>query len=482
MSASRERKKRMNQPEVVVTEAPKKKGMSKGLKRVLTVVVAAVLIAAIVFLGMVSTGFFQKYTTAAVANGHKLTPAMVNYFYANAYTQMQSYMGTLLDTSIPLSEQEYTGDEYDTWADYMLDYAVSTAANTYAIYDEAVANGHTLSAEAQATIASELEMVDAYSTMYGFANGNSFLAGQYGMGCNMKNYEEYLTVNMMASDYSASIADSLTYTQEEIDARYNANPQAYDGVTYHFLSLTPDMFPDAEDGMAAAEEAAKTIAEASEGDVDTFMSMASDYTTATTLREDYTVASCAEAYREWIADEARQEGDVMYAANGDTGYVVVYFIQHEDHNFQMPVVRHILVGVSDTTDAEAMAAAEEEANAILDEFLAGEQTEQAFADLALVHSDDNGEEGGLIEGIAPGVMVVNFEDWAYAPHEIGDTGVIETEYGYHVMYFNGYGETYHNYMIESAMMNEDFSAWNTEVTGDVTYTVNESASRYIVDL
>ena len=84
MSASRERKKRMNQPEVVVTEAPKKKGMSKGLKRVLTVVVAVVLIAAIVFLGMVSTGFFQKYTTAAVANGHKLTPAMVNYFYANA--------------------------------------------------------------------------------------------------------------------------------------------------------------------------------------------------------------------------------------------------------------------------------------------------------------------------------------------------------------------------------------------------------------
>ena len=77
MSASREKKNRQNQPVVTPAEAPKK-GMSKGLKRTLAIVIAVVLVAAIAYFGMITTGFFEKNTTAAIANGHKLSPAMLN--------------------------------------------------------------------------------------------------------------------------------------------------------------------------------------------------------------------------------------------------------------------------------------------------------------------------------------------------------------------------------------------------------------------
>ena len=36
-----------------------------------------------------------------------------------------------------------------------------------------------------------------------------------------------------------------------------------------------------------------------------------------------------------------------------------------------------------------------------------------------------------------GQMVQEFEDWCFAKHEVGDTGVVKTMYGYHVMYYVG---------------------------------------------
>lgn len=487
MSASREKKKRTVQPETSVTAEAPKKNTGKALKRVLTVVIAVVLVAAIVFLGMVSTGFFQQHLTAAVVDGHKLSPAVLNYYYTNAYRTVQNYMGSAMDTSKPLSEQEYTGDGYDTWADYVLDYAGSLAANTYAIYDEAVSKGFTMPEDSQSSIDNELAMISAYATMYGYSNANAFLTAQYGAGCNASNYKDYLTVTTLASAYSTSIANSLTYTQEQIDARYNENPEAYDGVTYHFFSVTPSLFPDETDTDAAmklCEEAAKDIAEKGKNDEQGFTDavLSYDESATSTLREDYTVGSCAESYREWIADDARQEGDTTYVANGDTGYIAIYFVRHEDHTYQMPVVRHILISVSDTSDTTAMENAKSKATSILTEYEAGEHTEEAFAALAKEYSDDNADEGGLIEGIAPGVMVQNFEDWAYADHQIGDTGVIETEYGYHVMYFQGYGQTYQDYMVETAMKNDDYNAWSTSVTENASYTINDSVKRFLVKL
>ena len=112
-------------------------------------------------------------------------------------------------------------------------------------------------------------------------------------------------------------------------------------------------------------------------------------------------------------------------------------------------VRHILVypegadGANISTEEfsdEAWAAAEESAQAILDEFLAGDRSEDSFAALANEHSQDPGsnQNGGLYEGVKEGEMVQTFNDWCFdADRKVGDTGIVKTNYGYHVMYFSG---------------------------------------------
>ena len=74
---------------------------------------------------------------------------MVNYFYKGAYSNMQSqygdFMSYLLDTNTPLDEQTYDEESGQTWADFFTEQGLTTAAEVYAIADEAKANGYTLS-------------------------------------------------------------------------------------------------------------------------------------------------------------------------------------------------------------------------------------------------------------------------------------------------------------------------------------------------
>ena len=84
------------------------------------------------------------------------------------------------------------------------------------------------------------------------------------------------------------------------------------------------------------------------------------------------------------------------------------------------------------TDAESY----NEAIEILTSYLEGDKTEDQFAALAKLHTDDsNGEQGGLYEDVPVGQMVSEFEGWALAEgREAGDVGIVETTYGYHIMY------------------------------------------------
>lgn len=111
--------------------------------------------------------------------------------------------------------------------------------------------------------------------------------------------------------------------------------------------------------------------------------------------------------------------------------------------------RHILVQVKGgTTDEngtttyseEDWATCEADAQAILDQWLAGDKTEESFAALATEKTEDPGSQttGGLYENIYEGQMVEPFEKWCFdEAREYGDYGLVQTSYGYHVMYYVG---------------------------------------------
>ena len=114
----------------------------------------------------------------------------------------------------------------------------------------------------------------------------------------------------------------------------------------------------------------------------------------------------------------------------------------------MVSVRHILVIPTEqnedgTYTDEAWAEAEQKAQALLDEWKAGEATEDSFAALANENSEDPGSSsnGGLYEDVYPGQMVDSFDEWCFDDaRKTGDTGIVKTDYGYHVMYYVSKGE------------------------------------------
>lgn len=100
-------------------------------------------------------------------------------------------------------------------------------------------------------------------------------------------------------------------------------------------------------------------------------------------------------------------------------------------------VRHILLKPTDDTD-EAKEACKKQAEDLLNQWLAGDRSEDSFAELANTHSADPGSNtvGGLYEYVTEGRMVQTFNDWCFdASRKTGDYGIVETSYGYHVMYF-----------------------------------------------
>ena len=110
-------------------------------------------------------------------------------------------------------------------------------------------------------------------------------------------------------------------------------------------------------------------------------------------------------------------------------------------------VRHILIKIEGGTTGDdgttvysddEWEACREKAQKLLDDWLAGEATEDNFAKLAQEHSADAGSKdyGGLYTGLDKDTnFVKEFVDWYMAEGRmVGDYGLIKTSYGYHIMY------------------------------------------------
>ena len=221
--------------------------------------------------------------------------------------------------------------------------------------------------------------------------------------------------------------------------------------------------------------------------------------------EDKLYSSINSLMQEWIRDSARKDGDITAIKSTTTekdddgndvetlrGYYIVMFKSVNDNTdaYGTVNVRHILVkfeggttstSTGQTTYSQAEKdAAKADATKILDEWLKGAKTEDSFAELAKKYTDDsNGDAGGLYEEIYRDQMVTAFNDWCFdITRQAGDYGMVETEYGWHVMFFSsGSDINYRDYMVTNDKLAIDMEAWQKSLVDAISLT--EKTTKYV---
>lgn len=176
----------------------------------------------------------------------------------------------------------------------------------------------------------------------------------------------------------------------------------------------------------------------------------------------------------WLSDEATKTGDgkVFDKSSEDEYAKAVYLVTEAMHLdvSETKDVAHILIKVAENAAASTKAEAKAKAEKVLDEFLAGEQTKEAFEKLAETYNEDS---GCVYENVTNGQMVESFDAWTFdAARKTGDTAVVETEFGYHVMYFIGEGEAPYYSAALSAYSDDKYALLIKELT-EKHVTVNQ---------
>ena len=546
MSASDKKKLRKEQNAAAMTE--KQLQAQKDAKKLkaytATFVVVMVLVLAImvgIFVRTPIAGAISRGTHSITVGSHKLSSADLSYYYVdtiinhyNEYINNYGDYGAMyaqwmegINFASPVGDQEKDKESGQTWADYYIEEAISTAKNVYAMYDKAIADPDFKLSESDQEYLDEFEeYVEMSATVSGYSSAAGYLRGRYGAGANMKTFKEYSEVSLIASEYYNAHQESLDYTTDDYDTYAEDKYNEYSSYTYAIYEVTASKFLTGgtttkdEDGKEtitysdeekkAAEEAAKTAADAlavaENNTIDALnkaikaMEINKSNTSAAATENTDTLYSniTNEDIQKWLSDSARAEGDLTVIEKSTTsvdadgketktisGYYVVLFQSKNDNLMKLQNVRHILVefegGTTDEETGETVysdtekAAAEKAAKDILAEFNNGEKKDaEAFGELAKEHTDDTSSAsvGGLYEDIYPGQMVESFEDCCFdESRKEGDTGVIETEYGYHVMYYVSADElTFRDYMIDIDMTNEEMEEWSNSIVDPVTVT------------
>lgn len=183
----------------------------------------------------------------------------------------------------------------------------------------------------------------------------------------------------------------------------------------------------------------------------------------------------------WLFNAETKAGDTkLITAEGDKkSTYTVYLLTAESHLDESKTkdAAHILVSFDDyksgtTITDEEKAEARTEAQKILDEYLAGEKTQDAFEKLG---DEKTADSGVVYEGITKGQMVAEFENWVFdEARKTGDTDIVETTYGYHVMYFIGDGKLAWENTAHSGVLSDLFTDWIETEGAKYNYTEKTS--------
>ena len=379
---------------------------------------------------------------------------------ASAY--QQSYSDSLTYSAADL--QAAYDEDPDAYCSVDIEYvSFTTGLSSDATDEEKSAAMEEAKAKAEAVLAA-------------YAEGRSFeeSAGD-GTYTHLAHADRSVTSNMLTWAFAADRAEGDTTVAEQSSGYvavlfHSRSRDDYHPVTVRHILVEDEATAEAiladfkagdatDEEKSAAMEEAKTKAEAVLAAYEngkSFEESAGDGTYTHRTNADRSVTS---DMLTWAFAADRAEGDTTVAEQS-SGYVAVLFHSRSRNDYHPVTVRHILV--------EDEATAEE----ILADFKAGDATESDFAALASTKSTDSGtaSNGGLVSNMRKGAYVQPFEDWSFDPsRQSGDTDIIRSDYGFHVMYFVETNELpYWEYKATNTLKSSAVNDWYDAITDGVT--------------
>lgn len=474
--------------------------MSKIFKRVAAALMALAMIASMAACVKDKEGSNAQDVEAVTVGSHTLSAVELNYFFVDAvvdwYGANANYVYLLgFDPAKPLSQQLISSTTGETWADSFMSTALDNIRSTYALYDLAMANGFKLTPAENKLILGHIkelqETIDYYNKLYQsqgssypYSTVDEYLVMAYGEGANTESYQKYYEVCTIANLYYENYGNNLSYGDKilrdyEKDKYHTFNSYSY---AVYYVALKD------YDSKEAAQAVAQQLATGSYADQAAFneaikaleINTGKERPKLSTVNNNTLYSKLPTSYNQWLADDARVSGDLtmvphLLVENDEKslqGYYVVRYDSVNTNDYLMKNVRHVLIafkgGVMNavtgetTYSKEAKDAAKLKAEKLFVEFRTGAMTESMFASMANQFSDDgDGTTGGLYENIYRGQMVKAFEDWCFDPfRKTGDVEMVETEYGWHIMYFVSDSElTFRDQLVTNELRLEDLKNW-----------------------
>lgn len=435
--------------------------------------------------------YMNPASVVATVDGQKISIGMYDYYYASIvsyYEQYASYGYYSLDTTKDYSKQYTTDDDGNkiSWQKFFETEALKEVEQITTYYSKALEEGVTLTSAQKKTIDKQI------STLKDSASQNDVSLDQYikanfGTYCSEDTIRLMLEQYYLSANYKGKFKCETKVTDNDVDKYYNDHKNDYKKIEFYYIASPYDATDDnsknesiktAEKIMAKMKDKKSVIAlvpEVYSSYIDS--QVKSSMEQVSTLTEKKAREEAVKSYESnvvttvsgsdspfddkmntWLFSDDTKVGSKKYYIDESAGYIYIVLKTskasvEEDETY---TVRHILVApesgsnssssTSEKTEYtdEQWAAAKKKADSILAKFNKTDKSEYEFAKLAEQYSTDsastssgsNDSFGGLYESVTLGQMVPDFEKWSIDDsRKYGDTGIVKSDYGYHIMFF-----------------------------------------------
>ena len=446
----------------------------------------------------------MNYGNVALTVGEEeVSIGMYNYYYNSIYQNYLQYAQQgyyQLDTTKDFSKQYTTNAKGKkvTWEQMFKDDTVDRLQYILALYHAGVENGVELNKEQKDQIKQQVSDLKK-SASESEQSVDEYISEQFGDYCGLATIKKMLTQAFIANTYYRQFLIDNKPTEKEVNAYFKKNKDNFTQVNIGYIPIPYN----ADDGTARAKaekEAAKYAKQVKNLDDLKLLvpkackDLIKQYVAAGQYEDE---DSCAEAIagmlevsvvksdtsfpdgaKDWLFSSKTKKNTTTTFTDANNA-VVYILLKISDVSIKDDVtysVRHILVKPetgkekeesSDTNSTPKYTkaqwdAAKKKADKYLAEYKKGKKNELSFATLAEEYSDDtestskgsSGMYGGLYDGVSLGQMVPSFEKWATdKSRKYGDTGIVKSDFGYHIMFFVE-NVPYYYHECEEAVINE----------------------------